>query len=103
MQKLAEGAPMRPPGLSLTYAGFWVRLGAKLLDGVILGVPLLVVVLLLAATGGRSGLLGSDALMGLIQLAFLVANVGYSIFFVGKYGATPGKMACRLTIVMADG
>jgi uncharacterized RDD family membrane protein YckC len=25
------------------------------------------------------------------------------IFFVGKYGATPGKMACRLKIVESEG
>lgn len=27
----------------------------------------------------------------------------YTIFFVGKYGATPGKMLCRLQIVNQDG
>jgi uncharacterized RDD family membrane protein YckC len=27
----------------------------------------------------------------------------YSAFFVGTYGATPGKMVCRIKIVNADG
>ena len=37
------------------------------------------------------------------QLVFLVANIGYQIFFLGKYGATLGKMACGLRVVTADG
>jgi uncharacterized RDD family membrane protein YckC len=27
----------------------------------------------------------------------------YTIFFLGKYGATPGKMVCRLVVVTAEG
>ena len=27
----------------------------------------------------------------------------YDTWFVGKYGATPGKMACKLKVVVADG
>lgn len=27
----------------------------------------------------------------------------YTIFFNGRYGATPGKMACKLRVVTADG
>jgi uncharacterized RDD family membrane protein YckC len=30
-------------------------------------------------------------------------QLAYYVFFVGKYGATPGKMACGLRIVLADG
>src|SRR5437867_10843556 len=40
MQKLAEGAKI---GGSLNYAGFWVRFGAKFLDGLIIGVPFMAV------------------------------------------------------------
>jgi uncharacterized RDD family membrane protein YckC len=29
--------------------------------------------------------------------------VAYTTFFVGKYGATPGKMACGLQVVRPDG
>jgi uncharacterized RDD family membrane protein YckC len=29
--------------------------------------------------------------------------MGYQIFFLGKYGATPGKMACKLKVVTAEG
>jgi uncharacterized RDD family membrane protein YckC len=27
----------------------------------------------------------------------------YSILFIGKYGATPGKMLCRIKVVTAEG
>ena len=27
----------------------------------------------------------------------------YDTWFIGKYGATPGKMACKLKIVVEDG
>jgi uncharacterized RDD family membrane protein YckC len=29
--------------------------------------------------------------------------VGYETFFVGKFGATPGKMACKLRVITAEG
>ncbi len=29
--------------------------------------------------------------------------MAYQIFFLGKYGATPGKMACSIKVVTADG
>src|ERR1700744_1028991 len=41
MQKLSEGAGTSTSGLR--YAGFWIRVGAKILDGLILGVPMMIV------------------------------------------------------------
>jgi uncharacterized RDD family membrane protein YckC len=32
-----------------------------------------------------------------------VIAIGYETFFIGKYGATPGKMACKIKVVTADG
>jgi len=37
------------------------------------------------------------------SIVFLSANVVYSTVFLGRYGATPGKMLCRLEVVDADG
>jgi len=30
-------------------------------------------------------------------------GVTYATFFIGKYAATPGKMACKLKVVTSDG
>lgn len=103
-QALATGAKLPAGGLS--YAGFWIRVGAKLLDGLILGLPLVVVVVLVtiplvhhpAPAPARIGLLPL-----LVQLGFFFVLMAYQIFFLGRYGATPGKMICKLRVVTADG
>jgi len=102
LQKLAEGAKLS--GAGLDYAGFWIRAGAKILDGLLLGVlfavPLIVVVI------RRTGATAPNEMLGAIQLLQVgmgITNLAYQIFFLGKYGATPGKMACGLKVVMADG
>ncbi len=41
--------------------------------------------------------------MPLILLLQYAIPAVYDTWFVGKYGATPGKMACKLKIVVADG
>jgi uncharacterized RDD family membrane protein YckC len=123
MQKLSEGANLNTG--ALRYAGFWIRFCAKFIDGLILGVvvviPFVIVILLVAGTAssGSSSLhLESDHslhaatsaasilpnLMGIFfQFIFIAVNAIYAGFFVGKYGATPGKMACKLVVVDANG
>ena len=32
-----------------------------------------------------------------------MAGISYETIFIGKYGATVGKMACRIKVVTADG
>ena len=39
----------------------------------------------------------------LFQIVYFVVYGAYSIFFIGKYGATPGKMACKIKVVDATG
>jgi uncharacterized RDD family membrane protein YckC len=102
MQKLAEGASLNTGMLS--YAGFWTRFAAKFLDGLILGaifmVPLFYVIIK-GATSGRSARF--QLLQVFLQFGYLAANVLYQVFFLGKYGATLGKMACKIRVVTADG
>ena len=68
-----------------TYAGFWIRMAAWLIDGVILFV-----------------------VQGLVELtpvglfALLISPV-YGVLFIGLKGQTPGKMALGITVVNADG
>ncbi|MCD6052750.1 MAG: domain containing protein [Verrucomicrobia bacterium] len=32
-----------------------------------------------------------------------IISIAYTIFFIGAYGATPGKMACKIRVVNPDG
>lgn len=105
LQKLAEGVQINTG--ELRYAGFWIRVAAKILDGFIVVLPLLAVfvfIVVVAASGGGGGSPLWLNLVGVIaQFAFYGLNILYSIFFVGKYGATPGKMICKIRIVTASG
>jgi uncharacterized RDD family membrane protein YckC len=38
-----------------------------------------------------------------IRALLVVALISYEIFFLGKYGATPGKMACKIRVVTGEG
>ena len=32
-----------------------------------------------------------------------IVFIGYEVFFIGKFGATPGKMALKIKVINADG
>jgi uncharacterized RDD family membrane protein YckC len=106
LQKLSEGVSVNT-GLT-HYGGFWIRLVAKFVDGIIIGVP---VTILMFAILLPMGAFNPDArentaaviVQLLFQLFSMVLGAAYSIFFVGKYGATPGKMLFNLKIVDATG
>jgi uncharacterized RDD family membrane protein YckC len=102
-QRVREGAEL--PGLML-YGGFWIRFAAKFIDGIIMGVVsvLLGFVAGMAAIGAASAdspgtAMGVQVVVQIIQFA---VAIGYSTFFLGKFGATPGKMACKLRVVRSD-
>lgn len=108
LQKLSEGARINSG--EMNYAGFWIRVAAAIIDGLILGVPFAIVFLILfsavlfpaiASNKGAPPQLG--LFPSLIQLVFLGVSMMYKIFFLGKYGATPGKMACKIKVVTSDG
>lgn len=102
VQKMKEGVAV---GGQMLYAGFWIRFAALLIDGLILGglnlilhIPMAMMVPM--AEENPTAFLAYMPIMMLLQLAIPAA---FDIFFVGKYGATPGKMACRLRIVESEG
>ncbi|MGO8839288.1 MAG: RDD family protein [Limisphaerales bacterium] len=104
MQKIAEGARINTN--ELNYAGFWIRFAAKFVDGLILGLPFLVVFFLVLIPQIRSGTPKPEQFSFLplmVQFAFIFIQMAYQIFFLGKYGATPGKMLCKLKVVTAEG
>ena len=118
VQKLREGAvtysPLGPG--QFRYGGFWIRFVAKIIDSLIIGIPIGLLYLagmflfgVTAPTGVGGGQPNFPALMGTlglqlgIQFVAVIAGGLYNVFFVTKYGATPGKMAVGLRIVMPDG
>jgi uncharacterized RDD family membrane protein YckC len=114
LQKLAEGAKINVTSSirQLHYAGFWIRFVAKFVDGLILGIPFWVIMFITTGTTGALTYTRSQAappssansvLILLMQLGFIGLHFGYQIFFLGKYGATPGKMLCQLRVVLSDG
>lgn len=108
-QKLKEGVSL--PNI-MEYAGFWVRLGAKFIDGIIMGLVNMLVSFMggfMAATsftpGAEQGALNSKQVIviGIVYIVQISFTAAYSAFFVGKFAATPGKMACGIKVVTADG
>lgn len=77
-------------GGGLVYGGFWVRLVAWLIDGLIMIVPGFVLNLAVADHYTAAGI---NVLVGL----------AYTVGFWIVEGATPGKMVMNLRVVNADG
>lgn len=97
-QRVKEGATL---STDMVYAGFWIRFLAKFVDGIILQIVNFVVRLIFLGTSPDPG---KQAAMVWITLGIsMLIAASYSIFFVGKFGATPGKMALRLRVVTATG
>ncbi len=102
VQRMQEGAVIAG---ALDYASFGIRFGAKILDGLILWV---VNTGLTFALGMALGATNSDPTAAVAFMAATVGvqvliNVAYGTFFLGRFGATPGKMACKIKVVRPDG
>src|SRR5258705_6921697 len=108
IQKIKEGVVERNVG-AMEYAGVWMRALAKFLDGLIIGLPALLLIFLvlavvvppLAKNRANENLvvllvLGTIGLVGL-------AAVFFQIWCLPKYGGTPGKRIFGLRVVTADG
>ncbi len=105
MQNGLEG--LGPSGqLGVPFAGFSLRLAAKLVDGVLaygLGV-LLLALLILAFIAADRPADEEDALAGMIVLGCLVGlPLFYNAICHGLWGATIGKLAVGIRVVRADG
>ena len=74
--------PIRRTGPAIEYMGFWIRLGADVIDTLIL-------------MGGQAilNILGDAVVVG------LVLGFGYSVLFTGLRGQTLGKMVFGIMVV----
>jgi uncharacterized RDD family membrane protein YckC len=106
VQKLREGVV---PAGEMIFAGFWIRVGAKIIDIIILWVLGFVVLFLggflIAGSSSSGSQIPIRFISGNIFITILswVIQIGYPTYFLGKYSATLGKMACGLKVVRPDG
>ena len=108
LQKLSEGARINTG--ELDYARIPARFAAVFLDGLLLGAVNLV-------TNAAMGFMFASAARpvdgklpaGFLAFQFVLFAINLSIgvtyegLLIGKYGATLGKMACKIKVVTADG
>ncbi len=94
LQKLQQGEVPE----NLRYAGFWIRFGGYIMDQIVLAPITLILNLAMPTISLRSAA---------VQLLYYAAVIGFSfaykIFFIGRFGATPGAMIAGLKVVRPDG
>jgi len=111
-------APIQATTAQTTYAGFWIRVVARLVDGLLLGIPFAILFGILAAAGGlfasasnandqsQSSQGAAAALFGgvfvLLYLLALAVTFGYWIYFWGSSGETIGMRLLRLRVIDAN-
>ncbi|MBN4074094.1 RDD family protein [bacterium AH-315-E10] len=83
--------------------GLGARFVARILDGIIVGVVNMILVFVITFAGAMMGDTMATVASLFANLLSIALGAAYVIFFLGKYQATPGKMALGLKVVMADG
>lgn len=107
---MASGAAGASP-LAWRYGGFWVRFGARFIDGLIFMVPMLIFFAMLMPKLIRAkGQAPIDpnktfAAFGFVTFFVVLFLAGgcYEILMLKYRSGTLGKMACGLKVIRADG
>jgi len=106
------GPPYKGQLLGLPQSGVnslasqWMRLLARIIDGLILLIPFIAVTAALVDTSDRStpGIAQFDVDNLFASLVILAISAAYEIYFLSTRGATPGKMALGMRVArIADG
>lgn len=99
--------PLTPPQFQPTYAGFWVRLAATYVDGIVFSVPLVaigvVIGLVFSSAGDVLSTFDNFQNNPFVNISFSLIYLSIILYFVTKYGGTPGKILYGLRIVKSDG
>jgi uncharacterized RDD family membrane protein YckC len=111
---MASGAAGASP-LAWRYGGFWIRFGARFVDGLVFMVPGLIFAAVLIPNLIRAGRQAGNpaspppfsALTGFGLITFFLflflASACYEILMLRYRSATLGKMACGLKVIRPDG
>jgi uncharacterized RDD family membrane protein YckC len=104
-QRIQQG---EQPQRTMVYAGFWIRFVAKLIDGVILYLAQMPLVMLMGSAGTQPPANPAELAAYFSKTAgttgvAVAMGVAYTVFFLGRFGATPGKMALKLKVVRPEG
>ena len=92
-------------GLQVTYAGFWIRFLAAFVDGLILGIPLLILggIAMSDGTGFSTGIgFTPGAELGWQVVTTGIGVLYYAILEGGPTGQTVGKRLCGIRVVDAN-
>ena len=86
------GAPQfQPPSAGHELSGWWRRVGAAILDFLILFVPFMI---LLFAVGSPDG-----GAVAVLVVLFFIGNVAYEVVLHARTGQTVGKMVTGIRVV----
>ena len=90
-------------GPAFTYSGFWRRVGAYVIDGLILSVPTNIIRVAASAGSGGTfiGPLSPGASIA-VTLINTIIGVAYYAWLDGTRGQTVGKMVAGIKVVDAD-
>lgn len=100
--------------LATRYGGFWIRFGARIIDGIVFMVPMAIFFALFmpalfraASQAGKSATPPTPGLLGFAVISFLVvvliAQGCYEVLMLRYRSATLGKIACGLKVTRSDG
>lgn len=117
VQKMREGTVAfvanAPAPHAPHFAGFWIRVGAYVIDQIILNIVALPTTIWLTVRmqnimqqglqGGQFDWAAYLGYMGLSSGIGLLISLIYNVLFVGRFAATPGKMLVKIKVVKADG
>ena len=109
-ETVVVAAPARP---AVRYGGFWIRLLAKIIDAIALGIIGNIISLIFLG-GMMQGMESFNPenpedvarmfmVFGQLFLIGLLLGLAYNWFFLAKFAATPGKLALGLRVVRGDG
>jgi uncharacterized RDD family membrane protein YckC len=105
-QRLQQGENL---STHVVYGGFWLRFVAKCIDGIIMYLLQLPLLMLLGipltgvAPKDPAQLASYLMRLGISTTVSIVITVAFTVFFLGRFGATPGKMALNLKVVRPGG
>jgi len=106
---MASGAAGASP-LAWRYGGFWIRFGARFIDGLIFTVPALIFAAVFIPNLIRAGAQAPSAPNPMFAIGFLtfflvffLAGACYEILMLKYRSGTLGKMACGLRVIRSDG